>query len=45
MIYIRVDANKKIGMGHMMRCISIAEALIIEGEKVCFLVATEDAIA
>ena len=44
MIYIRVDANKKIGMGHMMRCISIAEALIIEGEKVCFLVATEDAI-
>ena len=43
MINIRVDANSKIGMGHMMRCISVAEALREEGEEVRFLVATNDA--
>lgn len=43
MVYIRVDANSKIGMGHMMRCISVAEALMDEGEKIQFLVAQNDA--
>lgn len=43
MIYIRVDANSQIGMGHMMRCISIAEALYEKGEKIQFLVASTEA--
>ena len=43
MIYIRVDANREIGMGHMMRCLSIAEALMEKGEKVRFIVAAQDA--
>ena len=44
MMYIRVDANSEIGMGHMMRCISIAEALKEEGAEVKFLVAGNDAV-
>ena len=43
-MYIRVDANSEIGMGHMMRCISIAEALKEEGTKVKFPVAGNDAV-
>lgn len=26
MFYIRADGNTKIGMGHVMRCLSVAEA-------------------
>ena len=45
MICIRADANKKIGMGHVMRCLSIAERLRRMGEQVCFLTADESAAA
>lgn len=43
MIWIRADANKEIGSGHIMRCLSIATALKAFGEEVCFLVAEESA--
>lgn len=39
MVYFRVDANKEIGAGHMMRCLTIAKAL--EGKAV-FICADED---
>lgn len=44
MIWIRADANREIGAGHIMRCLSIAEALRGMGEEVLFLVADETAV-
>lgn len=41
MFYIRADGNEKIGMGHIMRCLTIAEALRRQGEEVLFLTADE----
>ena len=29
MLYIRADGNTDIGMGHVMRCLSIAEAAVL----------------
>ncbi|MCH5274571.1 MAG: UDP-2,4-diacetamido-2,4,6-trideoxy-beta-L-altropyranose hydrolase [Lachnospiraceae bacterium] len=43
MIWIRADANREIGAGHVMRCLSIADALRDKGEEVLFLVADETA--
>lgn len=43
MIWIRADANKEIGSGHIMRCLSIAAALKNKGSRVCFIVADEGA--
>lgn len=43
MIWIRADANREIGAGHIMRCLSIADALRDMGEDVLFLVADETA--
>lgn len=43
MIWIRADANREIGAGHIMRCLSIAKALREEGEEVLFLVADDTA--
>ena len=44
MIWIRADANREIGTGHVMRCLSIAAALKQKGEQVCFLTADEAAL-
>ncbi len=44
MFYIRADGNQKIGMGHIMRCLTIAEALRDKGEEVCFLTADEEPV-
>lgn len=41
MIVIRADANSKIGMGHVMRCLSVAEALLKLGEEVLFVTADD----
>lgn len=43
MIYIRADGNADIGMGHVMRCLSIAEAVAMEAgqQKPMFLTADE----
>lgn len=43
MLYIRADGNAKIGMGHVMRCLSIAEAVAeTDGQpKPVFLTADE----
>ncbi len=42
MICIRADANKTIATGHVMRCLSIAEALREVGEDVIFAMADEE---
>lgn len=41
MIYIRVDMNPVIATGHLMRCLSIAEAAQRAGEEACFITADE----
>lgn len=41
MILFRVDGNSQIGLGHMMRCLSIADALKNRGEDVLFAIADD----
>lgn len=36
-LYIRADADSKIGTGHIMRCIGVAQAWQDHGGKVTFL--------
>jgi UDP-2,4-diacetamido-2,4,6-trideoxy-beta-L-altropyranose hydrolase len=36
-VVIRVDASTEMGMGHLMRCLSLARALANNGAKVTFL--------
>lgn len=38
LIYIRTDANSTIATGHMMRCLSVANACLQKGTQVCFVV-------
>lgn len=38
MLGIRVDANEKIAMGHLMRCMSIAKQLKLLGEEIVFII-------
>ena len=44
MIWIRADANKNIGTGHVMRSLSIATALRKLEKEVCFILADEYAV-
>lgn len=39
MFYIRTDANETIATGHVMRCLSIAEAMKRQGEDTTFIIA------
>lgn len=41
-IYIRTDGNSNIATGHLVRCISIAEACLNLGMKICFFVSDEE---
>ncbi len=41
MIAIRVDANEIIASGHLMRCLSIADALFSLGEEIIFYTSDE----
>lgn len=42
MIVFRADGNSQIGMGHIMRCLSIADAAKMTGEESVFIVSAED---
>lgn len=44
MIAIRVDSNPLIGLGHLMRCLVIAQQLSIKGHKVLFIVSKDTLI-
>ncbi|ROR31532.1 UDP-2,4-diacetamido-2,4,6-trideoxy-beta-L-altropyranose hydrolase [Mobilisporobacter senegalensis] len=41
MIYFRVDGNEQIATGHVMRCISIAQAIVENGEDCTFIISDD----
>ncbi len=43
-VLFRADSNKVIAMGHVMRCLSIADALKEEKNEVLFLTASDDPV-
>ena len=45
MLYIRVDMNNVIATGHMMRCLSVADAAKEMGIETTFIVADEQALS
>lgn len=45
MIGIRADGNKKIGIGHVMRCMTVADAMKRQGEDVIFFLADEECVS
>lgn len=45
MVFFRADSNKQIASGHIMRCLSIAQAFLDAGEDVEFLVADDNPIS
>lgn len=44
MVFFRADSNKQIASGHIMRCLSIAQAFHDLGEEALFLIADENPI-
>lgn len=44
MLYIRTDMNNVIATGHMMRCLSIADAASKFGQRTTFILADEQAV-
>ncbi len=44
MLYIRTDMNPAVATGHMMRCLSIADAAASLGEDVTFILADSEAL-
>lgn len=42
LVYIRTDANSRIATGHLVRCLSVADALFSLGAEVCFLVSDDE---
>ena len=44
MIYIRTDANEQIATGHVMRCLSIADAAADIGEDTTFILSDESGV-
>lgn len=44
-LYIRVDMNSRIATGHLMRCLSIADAAQLMGVRTTFIVADNNPIA
>lgn len=45
MFIIRADGNSVIGMGHVMRCLSIADAVKEQGTEPIFVTACEECVA
>lgn len=41
MILFRVDGNEIIGLGHLMRCLSVARAFSAEGEECVFIISDD----
>ena len=44
-VLVRADANEIIAMGHVMRCLSISDALVEKGAEISFACASEHAKA